>query len=117
MKIKLNISKDLKRDLKIEAAKKDMERNEFIYEVIQDLLKEKESVWLPKIDNILEVVKSDEISSEEKARKEMKKTKGKLQPLILNVDERTFFALAVISKKLKKSKEEMLINILSELTR
>ncbi len=117
MKIKLNISKDLKRDLKIEASKKDMERNDLIYEIINDLLKEKETVWLPKIDNILEVAQSDELSGEEKAKKEMKKTKGKLQPLILNVDERTFYALAVISKKLKKSKEEMLINILSEITR
>lgn len=117
MKIKLNISKDLKRNLKIKAKERELERNDFIYEIIFNLLKEKEAVWLPKIDNVLDVANKEELTVEEKARKDMKKTTKNLQPLILNVDEKTFFALAIIAKKLKKSKEEMLINILTEITR
>ncbi len=115
MKIKLNITKDLKRDIKTLAAKKSMERSAFVNEVIGDLVKRKEAVWISKIDGILETAKEDAVSLEDKAKAAMKKTTKKLQPMIINVDERTYIALAIIAKKFKTSKEEMLVNLLTDL--
>ncbi|MBN2259925.1 MAG: hypothetical protein JW702_05250 [Clostridiales bacterium] len=117
MKIKLNISKELKRNLKIKASEKELDRNDYIYEIIENFLNEKESIWGPKIEHILELAYVDEISIEEKARVAMKKTTRKLQPLILNVNEKTFFALAIVAKKSKKTKEEMLVNLLTNVVK
>ncbi|KDR93905.1 hypothetical protein SAMN02745945_01102 [Peptoclostridium litorale DSM 5388] len=115
MKIKLNITKDLKRDLKTLAAGNGMERSAFINEVIDDLIQRKEAVWISKIDAILKTASEDAVSLEDKAKSAMKKTTKKLQPMIINVDERTYIALAIIAKKSKTSKEEMLVNLLTDL--
>lgn len=117
MKIKLNVTKDLKRDLKQKAKEKELERNDYIYEVINNFVKEKETVWVSKIEGIIKNANSDEISNEDKARDGMKKTTKKLQPIILNVDERTYYALAIVSKKSKKSKEDLLVNLLTNIIR
>lgn len=117
MKIKLNMTKDLKRILKDKAKEKDMERNDYIYQVIQEFLMNKEAVWGPKIQTILEVSKLDEISPEKRAKTEMKKTTKKLQALILNVDEKTYYCLAIIAKKSKTTKEQLLINLLSNISK
>lgn len=110
MKIKINITKDLKRELKLLAAKEELERNDYIYKIIAEYVAKKEAVWIDKIESILEVSAQNEVSAEEKAKQSMPKTTKKLQPLILNVDERTFYALAIIAKKGKKTKEQLLIN-------
>ena len=115
MKIKLNITKDLKRDIKTLAAKKGMERSTFVNEAIDDLVKCKEAVWISKIDGILKTASEDAVSLEDKAKVAMKKTTKKLQPMIINVDERTYIALAIIAKKSKTSKEDMLVNLLIDL--
>ncbi len=44
----------------------------------------------------------------------MKKTTKKLQPIILNVDERTYYALAIVAKTTNKKKEELLIDKLKD---
>jgi len=110
MKIKLNVTKDLKRDLKIKAKEKELDRNDYIYEVIKDFIKEEESVWVSEIDKIIEVANSDETANEDKAKGQMKRTTKKQQPIILNVDEKTYYALAIIAKNLDLKKEELLIN-------
>lgn len=115
MKIKLNLTKDLKRDLKSKAIEKGIERNEFVYEMINSYILSQEAVWISEIDQVLEDVKSDEISYEKKAKAGMKKTTKKQQPLILNVDERTFYALEIIAEKSETSKEQLLIDLLSNI--
>lgn len=115
MKIKLNMSKDLKRSLKQDALDKELDRNDYIYGIIKEYLSQKEAVWGPKLETILEVSKLDEISPEERAKTEMKKTTKKLQALILDVDERTYYSLALVAKKSKMTKEQLLINLLSNM--
>jgi len=117
MKIKLNMTKDLKRILKQKAKEQEAERNDYIYAIIKDYVSQKEAVWGPKIETILEVSKLDEMSSEERAKTEMKKTTKKLQALILDVDEKTYYCLALIAKKSKTTKEQLLINLLTNVTR
>jgi hypothetical protein len=113
MKIKINVTKDLKRELKLLAANDDVERIDYIYNLIASYIKKKEAVWIEKIDNVIEVSEKNEIAGEEKAKQNMQKTTKKLQPIILNVDERTFYALAIIAKKGKKTKEQLIINLLA----
>lgn len=117
MKIKLNMTKDLKRILKQKAKEKELERNDYIYEIIAEFISKKEAVWGPKIETILEVSKLDEMSPEERAKTEMKKTTKKLQALILDIDEKSYYCLALVAKKSKTTKEELLINLLTNITR
>jgi len=117
MKIKLNVTKDLKRDLKLKAKEKELERNDYIYEIINNFVKEKESVWASKIEGIIKNANSDEISNEDKAKGSMKKTTKKLQPIILNVDEKTYYALSIVAKKMKKPKEDLMVNLLTDIVR
>jgi len=114
MKIKLNVTKDLKRELKLKAEKKDLERNAFIYEIIEAYIKENEDLWLSEVDQLIEIANADETSVEDKAKKQMKKTTKKQQPIILNVEERTYYAIGIIAKEKNLSREELLIDLLKK---
>jgi len=114
MKIKLNVTKDLKRELKLKAEKKDLERNAFIYEIIEAYIKENEDLWLSEVDQLIEIANADETSVEDKAKKQMKKTTKKQQPIILKVEERTYYAIGIIAKEKNLSREELLIDLLKK---
>ena len=114
MKIKLNVTKDLKRELKLKAEKKDLERNAFIYEIIEAYIKENEDLWLSEVDQLIEIANADETSVEDKAKMQMKKTTKKQQPIILNVEERTYYAIGIIAKEKNLSREELLIDLLKK---
>lgn len=100
----------MKRALKNKAAEKEIERNDFIISIIESLLKEKESIWIDGVDSIIELASKEEIDPEEKAKNNMPKTTKKQQPIIINVDQRTYFALSLISQTLKKTKEDLIID-------
>lgn len=114
MKIKLNVTKDLKRNLKIKAEEKEIERNDYIYEIINNFVKENENVWVSKIESIIKnETEEEELLHETKAKEAMKKTRKKLQPIILNVDEKTYYALEILAETEEKSKEDLIVKMLN----
>ncbi len=44
----------------------------------------------------------------------MKKTTKKQQPIILNVEEKTYYAIGIIAKEMDLSREELLIDLLKK---
>ena len=99
MKIKLSVTKDMKRALKKQAEAKGVERNEYICQLMASFVEDNVSVWESKIDKIVETAKLDGVDLSEKAKSAMKKTAHKMQPIILNVDEKTYFALGIIASE------------------
>ena len=112
MKIKLNISKDLKRDLKQMASEKGMERNDFVCEIINDFVKQKEAVWIEKIDGALAAGRADELSMEDKAKAGMKKTKKKLQQKFPLLGKSKKMKIKMKRKKTKKAASQSVKKIL-----
>lgn len=114
MKIKLNVLKSLKQGLKVKAKAKEIERIDYIYEVINGFVNEKESEWISEIDAIIEDAKLSEIPIETIAKAKMEETKKKRQPIILNVDEKTYYAFEIMARKFKKTREDILIELLTD---
>lgn len=112
MKIKLNVTKDMKRALKKQAEAKDIERNEYIYQAIAAYVEEHAKLWEGEIDKILETAKLDGVDLSEKAKSAMKKTVKKMQPIILNVDEKTYYALGIIASDQELTKEALVVSFL-----
>ncbi len=126
MKIKLNVSKDLKRQLKEKVADKELERNDFIYQVINHYIDEHKALWVSEIDEIMEAKKHQvaatnfELENNEEGKAEfveqaksvdkLIKTSKKLQTIMLHVDEKTYFTLELMGKKMNQPMEELIIN-------
>lgn len=117
MKIKLNVSKDLKRDLKTKGKEKELDRNDFIYEVINNYLEAEKSLWSSEIEEVLESVSSEEVDNELIARENMPKTIKKQQPIVINVDLKTYYALDLIAISKEATKENLVIQQLKNAVR
>jgi len=112
MKIKLNVSKDFKRDLKIVAEKQEMERKAFTEKIITDYVVAHEADWAEDIDGLLEAIKEGEESPEEIAKTKMKKTTKKLQPIIASFDEKTYCCISLLAGKGNTSIEQLCEDVL-----
>lgn len=61
MKLKLKVSKSLKRDLKLKAVKVDQERTEFILKHLLDHIESNDQIWSGKIEAYLEILKERDL--------------------------------------------------------
>lgn len=113
MKIKLSVTKVMKRTLKKQAEAKGIERNDYIYELITNFVNEKAAIWETEIEKIIETAKLDGVELSEKARSAMKKTAHKMQPIILNVDEKTYYALGIIANESGLTREALIVSFLN----
>lgn len=114
MKIKLNVSKDLKRDLGKMAKALEQERSELIVALILELVNARKDQWESDIEKVMALASEEGISSEEKAKNNMAKTTKKLQPMIVNVEEQVYYALTLIAKNDQSTKEVILIDMLKD---
>jgi len=125
MKLKLKVSKALKRELKVLASKKEMERPDFVITLLQTYIDDNKSVWEDKIKTYasflvdreknleklkLELEESDKTIEEQ--RSELKafytankmyraydSQKRKFENIIISINEEQYFALMIIADK------------------
>ena len=143
MKLKLKLSKTLKRQLKEQAALKEMERNDYVISVIKEHIQSKKELWQDTVEDypaILEKRQSDLIllkeSHEEKElpieeiRAELKafynenhmyldfeNKNRKFENLILQLDETDYYALKIIADDSKVTLESYSVTFLHHLVK
>lgn len=125
MKLKLKVSKVLKRDLKVLAKKEEMERPDYVLSLLQTYISENKDVWQDKIDGYesflsqreerLEKLKEElDLSDKtiEEQRSELKafyvnnhmyraydSQKRKFENIIVSLTDHDYYALMIIADK------------------
>jgi predicted transcriptional regulator len=138
MKLKLRIKKDLKRDLKKIAAKKDMERKDLAIQLISEFVSSNDEITTSEIEEFMESTKSleegiTEINSNEALSNEEKKAlikelkekhrvviytskmpKKKTETLIINLDELSYYGLLLIAENSKMTIEHLGVDVVTD---
>jgi predicted transcriptional regulator len=138
MKLKLRIKKDLKRDLKKIAAKKDMERKDLAIQLISEFVSSNDEITTSEIEEFMESTKSleegiteinsnEDLSNEEKKAliKELKEKhrvviytskmpKKKTETLIINLDELSYYGLLLIAENSKMTIEHLGVDVVTD---
>ncbi|MCT4662213.1 MAG: hypothetical protein N4A40_10165 [Tissierellales bacterium] len=138
MKLKLRIKKDLKRDLKKIAAKRDMERKDLAIQLISEFVSSNDEITTSEIEEFMESTKSleegiteinsnEDLSNEEKKAliKELKEKhrvviytskmpKKKTETLIINLDELSYYGLLLIAENSKMTIEHLGVDVVTD---
>lgn len=142
MKLKLRIKKDLKRDLKALAIKKEIERKEFVEQLLEEFVNENKEICMNDIEEfmiritenakkseaeIIEINGNESLNADEKAhsireikgkyrviRYISKMSKKKTETLMINLEEQIYYGLLLIAEGNKMSIEQFVIKILTE---
>jgi predicted transcriptional regulator len=138
MKLKLRIKKDLKRDLKKIAAKRDMERKDLAIQLISEFVSSNDEITTSEIEEFMESTKSleegiTEINSNEALSNEEKKAlikelkekhrvviytskmpKKKTETLIINLDELSYYGLLLIAENSKMTIEHLGVDVVTD---
>lgn len=138
MKLKLRIRKDLKRDLKGLALKKDLERKELVEKLLEEFVNENKEIWMDDIEEFIENTKkleaeiveinSNESLNDDEKKQSIKKIKEKYglirynstmlkkktETLIINLGEQIYYGLLLIAEDHEMSIEQLGITVLTE---
>lgn len=142
MKLKLKVSKTLKRDLKIKATSLNIERKEYVFNELMNYINTKNDLWKDKIDGYAEFVENrnaklvelkisleenDEMSSidkrtilinyyiENKMYRDIISKNRKLENIIIDLSEEDYNKAALISEYNGKTIESNTIDFLQRL--
>jgi len=141
MKLKLKLTKTLKRQLKESAVKQDLERNEYVIKELLNHIESKKSIWENKVEgyaeflvsreeNLLKLKESFEDSDipleEQRLRlkkyyndnhmyREYTNKNRKLENLILNLEENQYYALQIIADDSQMTLESYAVTFLNYL--
>jgi|LGVE01.1.fsa_nt_gb predicted HicB family RNase H-like nuclease len=139
MKLKLKVSKTLKKSLKIKAEANELERNNYVIGLLQTLVDENKSLWVDQVEAYPELVAerqqglealkesfTEEISINEQ-RAQLKayytenhlyiniySTKKKFENLMLPLEDNVYYALCILGEADKLSVEHFVIAHLSK---
>lgn len=140
MKLKLKITKTLKRHLRQIAEKSNKERNQFVQDLLESHLKENETVWLDRVADYpslldqrqqnLEALKLTLEDAEKEDRLSQLKTfyadnhmyreynskHRKLENLIIPLSETTYYALRILGENKGMSLERYVIDLINRQT-
>lgn len=140
MKLKLKVTKTLKRTLKIQAGGQEMERIDFIMACLTEHLRTNEKLWANKIESYknllierqegLKTLKdsfTDETPIEEKRERlknyykehkmyrDIHSKNKKMENIILNLDENHYYGLMILAESRELTIEAYTINYLQTL--
>jgi len=138
MKLKLKITKHLKRQLKINASKMDQERTNYVLELLKQHITDNSSVWTSKVETYpqllidrkegLEVLKASftEDMPIEEQRAQLKEyyvthhmyvnyynKNKKYENLILTLEDNDYYALCLIGESKQESVEKYVADFLT----
>ena len=137
MKLKLKVSKNLKRDLRKEAEKKDIERMDYILNIISDHLNETKDIWAAHVEaypSLLEerqvalaALKERLVDEEDDIKRQTLKAfyqenhmyidfvnrQRKFENLIIPLEENDYYGLCLLAENKKMTVERFTVDLLS----